>query len=91
MLGEEDCERDNEDTEKVDLLEPMERLGVQFKIPLESAGVAINKLRDEFYDMMLYATQFATLDYRAVWWRLFHSPSSSSWPNVLTLSQLLFS
>ena len=44
--------------------------------------------------MMLYATQFislATLDYRAVWWRLFHSPNSSSWPNVLTLSRLLFS
>ena len=33
----------------------------------------------------------ATLDYRAVWWRLFHSPNSSSWPNVLALSRLLFS
>ena len=44
--------------------------------------------------MMLYATQFislATLDYRAVWWRLFHSPNSSSWPNALALGQLLFS
>ena len=93
-LDEEDCENDNEDAEKVDPLEPMERLGVQFKIPLESAGVDISKLRDEFYDMMLYATQFislSTLDYRAVWWRLFHSPNSSSWPNVLSLSRLLFS
>ena len=44
--------------------------------------------------MMLYATQFislATLDYRAVCWRLFHSPSSSSWPNMLPLSRMLFS
>ena len=57
-LDEEDCESDNEDTEKVDPLEPMERLRVQFKIPLESAGVDINKLRDGFYDMVLYATQF---------------------------------
>lgn len=83
-LDEEDCESDNEDTEKVDPLEPMERLAVRFRIPLESAGVDITKLKDEFYDMMLYATQFislATLDYRAVWWRLFHSPNSSSWPN----------
>ena len=78
----------------MDPLKPIERLGVRFKIPLESAGVDINKLRDEFYDMMLYATQFislATLDYRAVWWRLFHSPKSSSWPNMLALSRLLFS
>ena len=93
-LDKEDCESDNEDAEKADPLEPMERLGVRFKIPLESAGVDISKLRDEFYDMMLYATQFislSTLDYRAVWWRLFHSPNSSSWPNVLSLSRLLFS
>ena len=92
-LNEEDCESDNEDTEKMDPLEPIQRLGVRFKIPLESAGVDINKLRDEFYDMMLYATQFislATLDYRAVWWRLFHSPNSSSWPNALALCRLLF-
>ena len=44
-------------------------VGVWFKNPLKSAGVDINKLRDEFYDMMLYAAQFisfATLDYRAV-------------------------
>ena len=93
-LDEEDCESDIDDAEKMDPLEPIERLGVQFKIPLESAGVDISKLRDEFHDMMLYATQFislATLDYRAVWWRLFHSPSSSSWPNMLALSRLLFS
>ena len=54
----------------------------------------ISKLRDEFHDTMLYATQFislATLDYRAVCWRLFHSPSSSSWPNMLPLSRMLFS
>ena len=77
----------------MDSLEPIERLGVQFKIPLESVGVDINKLRDEFYDMMLYAAQFislTTLDYRAVWWRLFHSLNSSSWPNVLALCRLLF-
>lgn len=65
-LDEEDCESDNEDIEKVDPSEPMERLGERFQIPLESAIVDINKLRDDFYNMMLYATQFnslATLDY----------------------------
>ena len=43
--------------------------------------------------MLLYATQFltlSTLDYRAVWWRLFHCPNSSNWSNILTLRCLLF-
>ena len=85
-LDEEDCENDNEDTEKVDHLELRERLRVWFKIPV---GVDINKLRDEFYDMMLYATQFislVTLDYQMVWWRLLHSPNCSNWSNALALS-----
>ena len=75
-------------------LEPIERVVVQFNISLESAGVDISKLRDEFYDMMLYATQFislTTLDCRVVWWQLFNSPSSSSWPNMLAISRLQLS
>jgi len=93
-LDEEDAESDDDDTEREDPLAPVERLGERFKLPLESAGVDVSKLRCEFYDMLLYATQFislATLDYRAVWWRLFHSPSHSSWSNVLALARLLFS
>ena len=72
-------------------LEPIERLVVQFNISLESAGVDISKLRDEFYDMMLYATQFIsliTLDCWVVRWQLFNSPSSSSWLNMLAISRL---
>ena len=67
-LDEEDGESD-ENTERMDPLAPIERLGQRFKVPLESAGVDISKLQDEFYDMLLYSTQFvslATLDYRAV-------------------------
>ena len=33
----------------------------------------------------------ATLDYRGVWWRTFNAPTSSEWPNALTLVELLFS
>ena len=77
---------------RVDPLEPIERLDARFKIPLQAAGVNLDKLRDEFYDMLLYATQFltlSTLDYHAVWWRLFHCPNSY-WSNILTLSRLFF-
>ena len=93
-LDEEECESETDlEIEKVDPLEPISRLGARFKIPLQAAGVDVDKLHDEFYDMLLYATQFLTLstqDYRAVWWRLFHCPNSSTWSNILALSRLLF-
>ena len=93
-LDEDNCESEVEDEAgKADPLEPILRLGERFKFPLSSAGVDVSKLREEFYDMQLYATQFislSTLDYCAVWWRLFHCPNSSSWSNMLALSRLLF-
>ena len=48
----------------------------------------------EFESLLHYAIQFislSTLNYRAVWWRIFHSPSASDWCNVLMLAKLLFS
>ena len=48
----------------------------------------------EFKEMVDYAIQFlslSTMDYRAVWWRLFHCPCSSEWNNCLSLIELLFS
>ena len=44
--------------------------------------------------LLQYAVHFislSTLDYRAVWWRLFNAPSSSEWSNALTLVELLLS
>ena len=44
--------------------------------------------------LVQYAVQFisvSTLDYRAVWWRIFHAPNASEWSNVLILANLLFS
>ena len=69
------------------------RLGTRFKSPLTSAKVEIDRLHEEFHEMISYAIQFvsiSTLDYRSVWWRLYHSPNASSWTNILALVQLLF-
>ena len=44
--------------------------------------------------MMEYAVQYialSTLDYHAVWWRLFHAPNHAEWSNVLILTELVFS
>lgn len=44
--------------------------------------------------MIAYAAQFmslSTMDYRSVWWRLFHAPTCAEWSNALNLARLLFS
>lgn len=72
----------------------IERLIARFTIPLEGAGIDCTKIQEEFKIMAQYAVQFvslSTLEYHSVWWRLFHSPSSSEWSNVLGLVTLLLS
>ena len=77
-----------------DQLEAIDRLGEKFTIPLEGTGANPAKIHAEFLDIMQYASQYILLskmDYRSVWWRLFHTFNSSDWMNALTLVQLLFS
>ena len=72
----------------------IDRLTEHFRLPLEKAGMIINEIHAEFECLLQYATSYialSTLDYTAVWWRLFHSPDSASWVNVLNLIELLFS
>jgi len=72
----------------------VKRLSTRFKLPLESAGTDVDAVLSEFKDMVEYAIQFfslSTMDYQAVWWRLFHCPCSSEWKNCLSLVELLFS
>ena len=74
-------------------LSVLSRLVERFKVPLQSASTDITLIHEEFKSVVQYAVQFislSTLDYRAVWWRNFHSPSSAEWTNVLTLIELLF-
>ena len=74
-------------------MEPIVRLGKRFQIPLESEGVDIERLPEEFQEMVLHATQFislSTMGYRGVWWRLFNAPNASEWTNCLILARLLF-
>ena len=69
------------------------RLGKRFQIPLESEGVDIERLPEEFLEMVLHATQFislSTMGYRGVWWWLFDAPNASEWTNCLILARLLF-
>ena len=54
----------------------------------------MEEIHSEFEALLHYAVQYislSTLEYRAVWWRLFHAPSVSEWVNALVLIELLFS
>ena len=75
-------------------LEAIDRLVKQFTVPLQGAGAQVGEIHFEFDAIMQYAIEYvslSTLSYQEVWWRLFHSPSSSEWSNALILVELLFS
>ena len=59
--------------------------------PLLKANAKVEAIRNEFESILEYACQYISLEYRAVWWRLFHAPVSTEWVNALTLVELLFS
>ena len=54
----------------------------------------MDEIHAEYCALLHYAVEYislSTLEYRAVWWRLFHAPSASEWANALVLIELLFS
>ena len=94
FVDEDDAEAAGSGSEQASSREPIVRLAEgHFKVPLEGAGVDIDRLPEEFHEILLHATQFISLSttgYQAVWWRLFHAPNASDWSNILTLVRLLF-
>ena len=75
--------------EEDDSMDAINRIVEQFTVPLQGASANI-----EVIALVQYAVQFisvSTLDYRAVWWRIFHAPNASEWSNALILAYLLFS
>ena len=85
--GQESAESDNP-------LKAIDRLVERFRVPLEGVAAEVSEIRSEFEAIVVYATQFislSTMEYRSVWWRLFHAPNSLEWCNILNLASLHFS
>ena len=77
-----------------DDLKAVDRVMEKFKIPLQAANVVVEEIHAEFDVLIQHATQYislSTMNYHAVWWRLFHAPAASEWSNILSLVELLFS
>uniref|UniRef100_A0A1X7V1N3 HAT C-terminal dimerisation domain-containing protein n=1 Tax=Amphimedon queenslandica TaxID=400682 RepID=A0A1X7V1N3_AMPQE len=80
--------------EENDSMEAITRLTERFAIPLEDTAADVGQIAFEFDAVLHYAIQFiflSTLNYKAVWWRIFHSPSAGEWCNILILVKILFS
>lgn len=63
-------------------------------IPLEAKGMCAASIQDEIEDVVSYARKYLQIsseNYRKIWYKLHTSPDSSRWPNILILSELLFS
>ena len=75
-------------------LDCIDRLVERFTIPLEGVPVDVSNIKQEFKYLLEYAIQFislVTMDYCAVWWRIFHAPTASEWSSILILVCLLYS
>ena len=49
-------------------------------------------LNEEWDDIVEYAKRYLNLfqdDYKVIWWKLFNSPDSTKWTNVLVVVELL--
>ena len=66
--------------EEDDSMDAINRIVERFTVPLQGASANIEVIVPEFVALVQYAVQFisvSTLDYRAVWWRIFHAPNAS--------------
>ena len=73
--------------------EALEYVSTRFLVPLENASVNCAVLDEEWDDIVEYAKRYLNLvqdDYKVIWWKLFNSPDSTKWTNVLAVVELLF-
>ena len=85
---------DDGSTAVSDVKEAAEYIVSIFCEPLESRGVCILSIQDELDEAVEYAQQYLAIGkekYTHIWYKLHTSPNADRWPNLLLLSELLFS
>ena len=72
----------------------LQYLSERFQVPLQHANVDSAALQGEWDEIVDYAKRYlniATEENSSIWWKLFNSPTSKDWSNILGLVELLFS
>lgn len=71
----------------------MEYVLTIFREAPELKGTSTFSMQDELEDVVDFYRQYLDQDedYKKVWYKLFTAPDARKWPNVIVLSELLFS
>lgn len=80
--------------DKCHIKESVEYIVTTFREPLEAKGMSVFAIQDELEEIVDFYRQYLDTpenDYKKVWYKLFTAPDATKWPNVLLLSELLFS
>ena len=87
--------RGEEDDDLQVIQAAVECLVSHFRQPLEAKAVDLAKLHDEVENVVTYARKYLSCEterYQQIWYKFHTSPvAKTQWPNVLQLSQLVFS
>ncbi len=65
-----------------------------FRAPLEAKGADLSSIIDEIVDAVDYVRTYLrsnTMTYNKIWYQLYSSPDAIKWPNILLVTELLFS
>ena len=90
------CQSDEEGSsdDKAQIRAAIEYIVTIFREPLEAKGTCIFSLQDEIDEVVDFYRHYLECqaeDYRKVWYKLFTAPDARKWPNVILVSELLFS
>ena len=80
--------------DKAEIREAMEYTVTIFREPLEAKGACIFSLQDEIDEIVDFYRKYLESqgeDYRKVWYKLCTAHDARKWPNVILVSELLFS
>ena len=85
---------ENHDVGLVEVREAVELISSEFREPLEAKQVDLAGIQDEVEEVVLYARKYLNISvesYQKVWYKLHTCPDAGKWPNLLRVSELIFS
>lgn len=74
--------------------EAVEYITAHFREPVEATGMSLATIQDEAEEIFHYDRKYLSIgteDYQKIWYKLCSAPDVEKWPNMLRISQLLFS
>ena len=88
-----DSEQEEDEDDKEEIRAAVEHISSIFREPLEAKNACLASLNDEVDEVVDFCRKYLDVleDYKKVWYKLHTAPDARNWPNILILSQLLFS